>query len=111
MRCKRLFVVVAVALFSTFLAGCGGSNKNPTPQGGFTNGNLNGTFAMSFTGTDANGFFAVAGIITADGGWPYKFRRVGPQPGPNSGKQRFRDRHVHNPGRRKRRYGAHYLRW
>jgi hypothetical protein len=67
MRCKRLFVVVAVALFSTFLAGCGGSSNNPTPQGGFTNGNLNGTFAMSFTGTDASGFFAVAGMITADG--------------------------------------------
>jgi len=68
MRCSRFFVVVAVALFSIFLAGCGGSNSNPTPQGGFTNANLNGTFAMSFSGSDANGFFAAAGMITADGG-------------------------------------------
>jgi len=67
MRSKRLFVVAAVALFSTFLAGCGGSNNNPTPQGGFTNGNLNGTFAMSFSGSDASGFFAVAGLVTVDG--------------------------------------------
>ncbi|HKT49300.1 MAG TPA: hypothetical protein VJV96_03335 [Candidatus Angelobacter sp.] len=67
MRCKRLFVVVAGALFCTFLAGCGGSSNNPTPQGGFTNANLNGTFAMSFSGTDANGFFAVASMITVDG--------------------------------------------
>lgn len=68
MRCKRLFVVVTVALFPIFLAGCGGSSNNPTPQGGFTNSNLNGTFAMSFTGSDGNGLFAVAGMITADGG-------------------------------------------
>lgn len=67
MRCRRLFVVAAVALFSIFLAGCGGSNRNPTPQGGFSNTNLNGTFAMSFSGTDANGFFAVAGMVTVDG--------------------------------------------
>ena len=67
MRCKRLFVVAAVALISIFWAGCGGSNNNPTPQGGFTNGNLNGTFAMSFSGSDVNGFFAVAGMVTVDG--------------------------------------------
>lgn len=63
---KRLFVPVAATLIA-LLAGCGGSTKNPTPQGGFTNANLNGTYAMSFSGIDANGFFAVAGSITADG--------------------------------------------
>jgi hypothetical protein len=67
MRCKRLFVAVAVTLLFTFLAGCGGPSNNPTPQGGFTNANLNGTFAMSFSGSDVNGFFAVAGMITTDG--------------------------------------------
>ena len=66
MRYKRLLPLVATSLLS-FLAGCGGSNKNPTPQGNFTNASLNGTYAMSFSGTDANGFFAVAGMITADG--------------------------------------------
>lgn len=67
MRYKRLFPLVAVSLLS-FVAGCGGSSKNPTPQGSFTNASLNGTYAISFSGTDANGFFfAVAGMITADG--------------------------------------------
>jgi hypothetical protein len=66
MWCKRLFLPGAATLI-VLLAGCGGSNKNPTPQGGFTNANLNGTYAMSFSGVDANGFFAVAGSITADG--------------------------------------------
>lgn len=63
---KRLFPIAAVSLLS-FLAGCGGSSKNPTPQGGFNNASLNGTYAISFSGSDANGFFAVAGMITADG--------------------------------------------
>jgi hypothetical protein len=63
---KRLFLAVAATLIP-LLAGCGGSSKNPTPQGGFTNANLNGTYAMSFSGVDGNGFFAVAGSITADG--------------------------------------------
>ena len=66
MRYKRLFPLAAVSLLF-FLAGCGGSSKNPTPQGSFTNANLSGTYAISFSGTDANGFFAVAGMVTADG--------------------------------------------
>lgn len=66
MRYQRLFPVVAVSLLS-FLAGCGGSTKNPTPQGGFSNASLNGTYAISFSGTDTNGFFAVAGMVSADG--------------------------------------------
>lgn len=66
MRYKHVFPVVAVSLLS-FLAGCGGSSNNPTPQGNFSNANLSGTYAMSFSGSGANGFFAVAGMITADG--------------------------------------------
>jgi len=66
MTCKRLFLVVAVTLL-TLLAGCGGSSSQPTPQGGFTNASLNGTFAISFSGSDANGAFAVAGILTTNG--------------------------------------------
>lgn len=66
MTCKRLYLVVAVTLFS-FLAGCGGSTSHPTPQGGFTNASLNGTFAISFSGSDSNSLFAVAGILTANG--------------------------------------------
>lgn len=66
MRCKR-FLLVAASAVLTILAGCGGSTHNPTPQGGFTNANLNGTYAISFSGTNANGFFAVAGTLTADG--------------------------------------------
>lgn len=66
MRCKRFLLTVAATAL-TFVAGCGGSGSNPTPRGGFTNANLNGTFAISFSGTDANGFFAVAGTLTADG--------------------------------------------
>jgi hypothetical protein len=66
MRCKR-FLLVAASTALIFLAGCGGSAHNPTPQGGFTNANLNGTYAISFSGTNTNGFFAVAGTLTADG--------------------------------------------
>lgn len=69
MRCKRSFLVLSALLLCllTFLAGCGSSINNPKPQGGFSNANLNGTFAIAFSGTDANGFFAVAGALTADG--------------------------------------------
>lgn len=69
MRCKRSFLVLSAFLLGllTFVSGCGSSINNPKPQGGFTNANLNGTFAISFSGTDANGFFAVVGTLTADG--------------------------------------------
>jgi hypothetical protein len=69
MRCKRSFLVLLAFLLPlfSFLAGCGGSTNNPRPQGGFTNANLNGAYAISFSGTDTNGFFAVAGTLTADG--------------------------------------------
>jgi hypothetical protein len=66
MWCKRLSLAIAATLIP-LLAGCGGSTKNPTPQGGFTNASLNGTYAMSFSGADGSGFFAVAGSISADG--------------------------------------------
>jgi hypothetical protein len=69
MRCKRSFLFLSAFLLGLLIliAGCGGSMNNPKPQGGFTNANLNGTFAISFSGSDANGFFAVAGTLTADG--------------------------------------------
>jgi len=66
MTCKRLSFVLAVTLIP-FLTGCGGSTSSPTPQGGFTNASLNGTFAFSFSGADANGVFAVAGTLSANG--------------------------------------------
>lgn len=67
MRCKSFFLGVAATLLVLIFTGCGGSANNPTPQGGFNNGNLNGAYAISFSGTDANGFFAAAGTITANG--------------------------------------------
>jgi hypothetical protein len=63
---KRLLLFSA-ALLLILLAGCGGSSSNPKPQGGFTNANLNGAYAVSFSGSNANGFFAVAGTVTLDG--------------------------------------------
>jgi len=66
MWCKRLSLAIAATLIP-LLAGCGGSTKNPTPQGGFTNASLNGTYAMSFSGAEGTAFFAVAGSISADG--------------------------------------------
>jgi hypothetical protein len=51
------------------VAGCGGGSKLtfPTPQGTFTNANLNGSFAFSYIGSDPGGFLAVAGSLVADG--------------------------------------------
>src|ERR1043166_5564320 len=62
-----LFIAAAIALVT--IAGCGGgSSVNfPPPQGGFTNANLNVSFAFSSTGSDAGGFLAVAGSFVADG--------------------------------------------
>jgi hypothetical protein len=64
---SRRWLLFSAALLLMFLAGCGGSSSNPTPQGGFNNSSLNGTFAISFSGSNANGFFAVAGTLTFDG--------------------------------------------
>ncbi len=66
MRCRSYFLAAATLLI-LISTGCGGSAGNPTPQGGFNNANLNGTYAISFSGTDANSFFAVAGTVTANG--------------------------------------------
>jgi hypothetical protein len=62
-----LYIVTTITLL--LLVGCGGGNSLsfPTPQGGFTNANLNGAYAFSYTGTDANGFLSVAGSFQADG--------------------------------------------
>lgn len=60
---------LAAAIALMIIAGCGGGNSVtfPTPQGSFTNANLNGPFAFSYTGLDAGGFLAVAGSFVADG--------------------------------------------
>ena len=67
--CKRIGFLALATLFILLVAGCGGStNSTPTPTGGFSNANINGTFAFSFSGTDANGsFFAIAGSLAANG--------------------------------------------
>jgi hypothetical protein len=61
------FVATIIALI--VISGCGGGSSLsfPTPQGTFTNANLNGPFAFSYTGSDAGGFLAVAGSFQADG--------------------------------------------
>ncbi len=67
--CKRIGFLALATLFILFAAGCGGSsvNSTPTPTGGFSNANINGTYAFSFSGNDANGFFAIAGSLAANG--------------------------------------------
>src|SRR5579864_4883762 len=62
-----IFVVTIVVLIA--VSGCGGGShlSFPTPQGTFTNANLNGPYAFSYTGSDAGGFLAVAGSFQADG--------------------------------------------
>jgi hypothetical protein len=66
---KRFPLFFAIAIALTIIVGCGGGSSVtfPTPQGGFTNANLNGPFAFSYTGSDAGGFLAVAGSFVADG--------------------------------------------
>jgi hypothetical protein len=66
---KRFPLSIAIAIALLTIAGCGGGNSVnfPPPQGGFTNANLNGSFAFSYTGSDAGGFLAVAGSFAADG--------------------------------------------
>jgi hypothetical protein len=66
--CKRIGFLALATSFILFVAGCGGnSSSTPTPTGGFSNANINGTYAFSFSGNDANGFFAVAGSLAANG--------------------------------------------
>ena len=66
---KHFLLSLAAAITLITIAGCGGGNSVnfPPPQGGFTNANLNGSFAFSYTGSDAGGFLAVAGSFVADG--------------------------------------------
>jgi len=66
---KKHFLVSLAAITLIAIAGCGGggSINFPPPQGGFTNANLNGSFAFSYIGSDAGGFLAVAGSFVADG--------------------------------------------
>jgi hypothetical protein len=66
---KRFLLSLATAITLMIVAGCGGGSKLtfPTPQGTFTNANLNGSFAFSYIGSDQGGFLAVAGSFVADG--------------------------------------------
>jgi hypothetical protein len=66
---KRFLLSLATAITLMIVAGCGGGSKLtfPTPQGTFTNANLNGSFAFSYIGSDPGGFLAVAGSFVADG--------------------------------------------
>jgi hypothetical protein len=66
---KHFLLSIATAITLIIVAGCGGGSKLtfPTPQGTFTNANLNGSFAFSYIGSDPGGFLAVAGSLVADG--------------------------------------------
>ncbi|HEV8180808.1 MAG TPA: hypothetical protein VGQ61_00475, partial [Candidatus Angelobacter sp.] len=66
---KRFPIFVATIIVLIAVSGCGGGGhlSFPTPQGTFTNANLNGMYAFSYTGSDAGGFLAVAGSFQADG--------------------------------------------
>jgi hypothetical protein len=66
---KHFLLSLAATITLIMVAGCGGGSKVtfPTPQGTFSNANLNGPFAFSYTGSDAGGFLAVAGSFVADG--------------------------------------------
>jgi hypothetical protein len=66
---KRFLLSLTTAITLMIVAGCGGGSKLtfPTPQGTFTNANLNGSFAFSYIGSDPGGFLAVAGSFVADG--------------------------------------------
>lgn len=66
-------IVLLLAISAlAFLAACGGGGRTitvvPPPSGGFTNSNLNGTYAFSTAGVDANGFFlTIVGEFVANG--------------------------------------------
>src|SRR5262245_55592166 len=50
------------------IAGCGGNIKTTTPNPtGFSNADLNGTYAFAISGNDGGGFFAIAGSFNANG--------------------------------------------
>ena len=69
---KGLVLLLAVSALM-FLAACGGSSTPsvvPPPSGGFSAGNLNGTYVVSISGFDFTGngsSFAIAGALTANG--------------------------------------------
>src|SRR6478735_1894913 len=70
MRASRRFpLFIATIIVLIAISGCGGGGhlSFPTPQGTFTNANLDGPYAFSYTGSDAGGFLSVAGSFQADG--------------------------------------------
>jgi hypothetical protein len=66
---KRFSLFLAITVALVVITGCGGGSSIsfPTPQGTFTNANINGSFAFSYTGLDAGGFLSVAGSFVTDG--------------------------------------------
>lgn len=62
-----LRVVLPLALL--ILAGCGGGGvvQAPPPSGGYSNANLQGSYAFAFSGNNSFGFFSMAGSLQADG--------------------------------------------
>ena len=73
MSSRRRFVLPAIVAALAVLAGCGGNSNtftNPVapPSGGFSKGNLNGTYVFSVSGTDNSGnAYAIVGTLTANG--------------------------------------------
>ena len=69
LRHQLVMPVILSAL--AVLAGCGGygtTKATPPPSGGFSNGNLNGTYVFSVAGSDSGGnYMATVGTFTADG--------------------------------------------
>src|SRR5260370_13719029 len=67
---RAVLLHLASSLAILMVAGCGGgpSTTGPAP-GGFTNANLNGTYAFALSGTNniAGTFFSVAGSFQANG--------------------------------------------
>src|SRR5262249_53005747 len=63
-----LLFLASFLFLSLMIAGCGGNIKTTTPNPtGFTNADLNGTYAFAISGNDGGGFFAIAGSFTANG--------------------------------------------
>jgi hypothetical protein len=67
-RKNRAVLLLLASSVAIMMTGCGGGPNTTGPApGGFTNANLNGTYAFAIGGTNAGGVFAVAGSFQANG--------------------------------------------